>query len=273
LLGLEAADGVRAGDAPTDADVVAAARLAHAHDFISSLPDGYDTECGDRGVRLSGGQRQRIALARALVRRPSLLLLDEATSALDAEAEAAVQDAIDGLAARQTLVIVAHRLSTVRGAGTIVVVAGGRVAEAGPHDALMARDGAYAALVRRQLAGQGASSSSLARVSVGGGGSAAVEGRQRRQRPRQTLPLHRGLRPTARVARAFHPAAAAAARVAQVRAVVARRCCHHQWHTHRAAATRVPPKCPATCNAPRTMTPWRRGRDRCRWRVPAARGR
>jgi ATP-binding cassette subfamily B (MDR/TAP) protein 9 len=173
LLGLEAADGVRAGDAPTDADVVAAARLAHAHDFISSLPDGYDTECGDRGVRLSGGQRQRIALARALVRRPSLLLLDEATSALDAEAEAAVQDAIDGLAARQTLVIVAHRLSTVRGAGTIVVVAGGRVAEAGPHDALMARDGAYAALVRRQLAGQGASSSSLARVSVGGGGSAA----------------------------------------------------------------------------------------------------
>ena len=173
LLGLEAADGVRAGDAPTDADVVAAARLAHAHDFIASLPDGYDTECGDRGVRLSGGQRQRIALARALVRRPSLLLLDEATSALDAEAEAAVQDAIDGLAARQTLVIVAHRLSTVRGAGTIVVVAGGRVAEAGPHDALMARDGAYAALVRRQLAGQGASSSSLARVSVGGGGSAA----------------------------------------------------------------------------------------------------
>ena len=173
LLGLEAADGVRAGDAPTDADVVAAARLAHAHDFISSLPDGYDTECGDRGVRLSGGQRQRIALARALVRRPSLLLLDEATSALDAEAEAAVQDAIDGHAARQTLVIVAHRLSTVRGAGTIVVVAGGRVAEAGPHDALMARDGAYAALVRRQLAGQGASSSSLARVSVGGGGSAA----------------------------------------------------------------------------------------------------
>lgn len=173
LLGLEAADGVRAGDAPTDADVVAAARLAHAHDFISSLPDGYDTECGDRGVRLSGGQRQRIALARALVRRPSLLLLDEATSALDAEAEAAVQDAIDGLAARQTLVIVAHRLSTVRGAGTIVVVAGGRVAEAGPHDALMAHDGAYAALVRRQLAGQGASSSSLARVSVGGGGSAA----------------------------------------------------------------------------------------------------
>ena len=155
LLGLEAADGVRAGDAPTDADVVAAARLAHAHDFISSLPDGYDTECGDRGVRLSGGQRQRIALARALVRKPSLLLLDEATSALDAEAEAAVQDAIDGLAARQTLVIVAHRLSTVVGADQIAVIDGGAVAECGTHAELAARPGGvYARLVARQLTKQ-----------------------------------------------------------------------------------------------------------------------
>jgi ATP-binding cassette, subfamily B (MDR/TAP), member 9 len=156
---------------PTQADVEAAARMAHAHDFITALPDGYDTLCGDRGVMLSGGQKQRIAIARALVRRPGLLLLDEATSALDAASEAAVQEAVDGLARARafTMVIIAHRLSTVAGAHRVVVVDGGRVVEAGPPDDLLAAGGAYAALVRRQLQG-GGSTASLRGGSAGGGG-------------------------------------------------------------------------------------------------------
>ncbi len=162
---------------PTQADVEAAARMAHAHDFITALPQGYDTQCGDRGVQLSGGQKQRVAIARALVRRPGLLLLDEATSALDATSEHLVQEAIDDLARARafTMVIIAHRLSTVAGAHRVVVVEKGVVVEAGPPEALLAAGGAYAALVRRQLQG-GESSASLrshavsARPSSAGGG-------------------------------------------------------------------------------------------------------
>jgi len=135
-------------------DVEEACRLANAHDFICALPEGYDTEVGERGTQLSGGQRQRIAIARALVRKPRVLLLDEATSALDAESEYQVQAAIDGMLARgdMTVVIIAHRLSTIRAAHTIAVVDGGQVIESGSHADLFARGGAYSKLATRQLA-------------------------------------------------------------------------------------------------------------------------
>ncbi|KAJ2479791.1 hypothetical protein IWW56_002852 [Coemansia sp. RSA 2131] len=140
-----------AGDIePTREQVEQACRDANAHDFIMELPDGYDTMCGERGALLSGGQKQRIAIARALVRNPSILLLDEATSALDSSAERVVQEALDRASTGRTTVTVAHRLSTVRDADVIFVVAKGRVLEAGSHDELLARGGAYAALVEAQ---------------------------------------------------------------------------------------------------------------------------
>jgi ABC-type multidrug transport system fused ATPase/permease subunit len=135
-------------------DVVAAAKLANAHDFISEFDEGYDTKVGDRGLRLSGGQRQRIAIARALLRKPRLLLLDEATSALDTESEALVQAAIDTLLERAqncTVVLIAHRLSTVINADQILVMNAGRVVERGTHATLVNAKGAYAKLVHHQL--------------------------------------------------------------------------------------------------------------------------
>ncbi len=143
--------------APSPEQLRAAASAAHAHDFIEAFPDGYDTRVGERGVRLSGGQKQRIAIARALLRDPRLLVLDEATSALDAESEALVQKALDALLAAggRTVVLVAHRLSTVAGADQIAVLDGGAVAERGTHAELAARQGGvYARLVARQLAAQ-----------------------------------------------------------------------------------------------------------------------
>ena len=141
------------GEKPSRSAIETAARRAHAHDFIQTFPDGYDTRLGERGVRLSGGQRQRLAIARVFLRNPRLLLLDEATSALDVESEAAVQKAIDALLAMggRTALVVAHRLSTVRDADAIHVVVGGKVAESGTHDALLAvQDGVYAGLVSLQ---------------------------------------------------------------------------------------------------------------------------
>jgi len=152
IYGLEAEDGVPVEEIPTQQDIEDAAKLANAHDFIMSLPKGYDTDAGERGVQLSGGQKQRLAIARALVRRPAVLLLDEATSALDADSEAVVQEALDRTMAGRTVLVIAHRLSTVQDADRIVVVQGGQVVESGTHDGLLERNGAYSALVRRQLA-------------------------------------------------------------------------------------------------------------------------
>nr|DAD48108.1 TPA_asm: hypothetical protein HUJ06_018045 [Nelumbo nucifera] len=129
-------------------EIIAAANASNAHNFIAGLPEGYDTSVGERGVQLSGGQKQRIAIARAILKDPKILLLDEATSALDAESECVVQDALDRVMVNRTTVVVAHRLSTIRGADIIAVVKNGAIAEKGKHDELMKiSDGAYASLV------------------------------------------------------------------------------------------------------------------------------
>jgi ATP-binding cassette subfamily B protein len=135
--------------------VVAAAVAAEAHEFISELPNGYDTEVGERGQKLSGGQRQRIALARAIVRNPRILVLDEATSAVDNETEAAIQRSLERVVVGRTSLIIAHRLSTVRRADCIHVLDGGRIVESGTHTELVALGGVYAGLWRLQT-GEGA---------------------------------------------------------------------------------------------------------------------
>ncbi|MEM8654386.1 MAG: ABC transporter transmembrane domain-containing protein [Pseudomonadota bacterium] len=133
------------------AEIEAAARASAAHEFITALPQGYDSPLGERGVMLSGGQKQRIAIARAILRDAPVLLLDEATSALDAESERAVQEAVDTLAQGRTTLIVAHRLATVKMADRIVVLDQGRIVAQGPHHQLVAEDGLYARLARLQF--------------------------------------------------------------------------------------------------------------------------
>ncbi|XP_057415708.1 ABC transporter B family member 11-like [Lotus japonicus] len=135
------------GGNATEAEIIAAAELANAHKFISSLQKGYDTIVGERGVQLSGGQKQRVAIARAIVKNPKILLLDEATSALDAESEKVVQDALDRVMVDRTTIVVAHRLSTIKGADLIAVVKNGVIAEKGKHETLLRKGGNYASLV------------------------------------------------------------------------------------------------------------------------------
>jgi ABC-type multidrug transport system fused ATPase/permease subunit len=133
-------------------DIIAAARIAHAHEFILAQPEGYSTPVGDNGSRLSGGQKQRIALARAVLRQPEVLVLDEATSHLDSESEFAIREAMKELRKRCTLLVVAHRFSTIVDADCIVVLDQGCIVEQGSHADLMARGGRYFKLYTLQLA-------------------------------------------------------------------------------------------------------------------------
>jgi ATP-binding cassette subfamily B protein len=134
----------------TDEEIREAARQANAEEFILRLPQGYDTQVGERGTTLSGGQRQRLAIARALLRNPPVLILDEATSALDYESERLIQEALDRLSAGRTVITIAHRLSTIRNARRILVLHEGRLVEEGDFRSLLARNGHFARLVAAQ---------------------------------------------------------------------------------------------------------------------------
>ena len=150
LLHASVADNLRfAKPDATDAELVAAARVAQIHDHLQALPDGYDTVVGERGYRFSGGEKQRLAIARAVLRDPAILVLDEATSALDTQTEQAVQEAIDAASAGRTTITIAHRLSTIRDADEIIVLDHGEIVERGRHEDLLALGGYYAALVSR----------------------------------------------------------------------------------------------------------------------------
>ncbi len=137
----------------SDADIIAAAEAAHAHDFIQRFQDGFNTVVAERGVRLSGGERQRICIARALLKNAPILILDEATSSLDSESESVVQKALENLMKGRTTFVIAHRLSTVRSADRIIVIADGRILEEGKHEELLARDGEYRKLYDMQFRG------------------------------------------------------------------------------------------------------------------------
>jgi ATP-binding cassette subfamily B protein len=137
-------------DGATQTEIEEAARAAQIHDFIQSLPEGYDTAVGERGLKLSGGEKQRVGIARTLLKNPPILLLDEATSALDSETEAEIQDALTRAGRGRTVLTIAHRLSTIAEADRIIVLEQGRLVEQGSHDELLSKDGRYAQLWRRQ---------------------------------------------------------------------------------------------------------------------------
>jgi len=152
VFSANAMENIRYGRAgASDEEVIAAAKMAAAHEFIERLPEGYRSFLGERGVRLSGGQRQRIAIARALLKNPPLLLLDEATSALDAESERLVQSALEAAMVNRTTLVIAHRLATVQRADRIVVMDQGRFVETGTHAELVAQGGLYASLAALQF--------------------------------------------------------------------------------------------------------------------------
>ncbi|MBQ1648401.1 MAG: ATP-binding cassette domain-containing protein, partial [Bacteroidales bacterium] len=134
----------------TEEDVIAAAKIANAHDFIMEKPEGYQTNIGDRGTKLSGGQRQRLSIARAILKNPPILILDEATASLDTESEKIVQDALDRLMSSRTTIAIAHRLSTIKNADEIIVMHDGKIVERGTHDELTAIGGYYSKLNQMQ---------------------------------------------------------------------------------------------------------------------------
>jgi ABC-type transport system involved in Fe-S cluster assembly fused permease/ATPase subunit len=142
-------------------DVIAAAQAAYIHDFIESLPDGYATMVGERGLKLSGGEKQRVAIARTILKNPALLIFDEATSALDSRAEQAIQAQLKDIAQNRTTLVIAHRLSTIADAAQILVLDHGRIVERGTHAQLLSEDGMYAQMWARQQAKQDVSSSPL----------------------------------------------------------------------------------------------------------------
>lgn len=137
----------------TDADIIEAAKIANAHDFIIELPNGYDTNIGDSGNKLSGGQKQRLSIARAVLKNPPIMILDEATSALDTESERLVQDALENMMRNRTSIVIAHRLSTIQNADTIVVLNKGEIVEQGSHEQLLSKNGTYKKLVEMQSLG------------------------------------------------------------------------------------------------------------------------
>ena len=134
----------------TDEEIIEAAKIANAHDFIMELPEGYSTNIGDSGNKLSGGQKQRLSIARAVLKNPPIMILDEATSALDTESERLVQDALEKMMRNRTSIVIAHRLSTIQNANTIVVLQKGEIVEQGSHAELLAADGVYKKLVTMQ---------------------------------------------------------------------------------------------------------------------------
>ena len=134
----------------SDEEIMEAAKIANAHEFISELPEGYDTNIGDGGNKLSGGQKQRLSIARAVLKNPPIMILDEATSALDTESERLVQDALEKMMRNRTSIVIAHRLSTIQTANTIVVLKKGEIVEQGSHEGLLAKNGTYKKLVEMQ---------------------------------------------------------------------------------------------------------------------------
>jgi ATP-binding cassette subfamily B protein len=146
------ADNIRYGKlGAAQEEIVEAAKKANAHDFIMALPDGYETDIGQRGVKLSGGQKQRLSIARVFLKDPPIIIFDEATSALDNESEKAVRDSLEKLTAHRTTLVIAHRLSTIRNAQRIVVLTGNGIDEQGTHETLIALEGTYASLYNMQL--------------------------------------------------------------------------------------------------------------------------
>ncbi|HYH36171.1 MAG TPA: ATP-binding cassette domain-containing protein, partial [Candidatus Saccharimonadales bacterium] len=142
------------GDLKADRKTIeTASKMANAHQFITELPDGYETLVGERGVKLSGGQRQRIAIARAMLKNAPILVLDEATSALDSESEVLIQDALWKLMESRTAIVIAHRLSTIQKMDRIIVLEGGKIIEQGSHKELLGRNGTYARLWTHQSGG------------------------------------------------------------------------------------------------------------------------
>ncbi|MBW2181582.1 MAG: ATP-binding cassette domain-containing protein, partial [Deltaproteobacteria bacterium] len=137
-----------------EGEMVNAAKVANAHEYIVRLPDGYDTVIGERGVKLSGGQRQRLAIARAVLKDAPILILDEATSSVDTETELLIQQALEHLMVGKTVIVIAHRLSTIRSADLIVVLKGSQIIETGTHQELMAKDGLYKRLNSVQVNGK-----------------------------------------------------------------------------------------------------------------------